>query len=101
MRRLRCSAPESSIELPVRSCLIAGGPSEEQSQSAGKLIMVRDVERAHDLAFRGHQLCERRIDHVLAGIGQPNQDTAPVVGMIMPGDKSAVGEPVYAIGHGS
>ena len=61
--------------------------------------MIRGVERAHDLAFRGHQLCQRRIDHVLAGIGQLNQNTATVLGMIMPGDKSAVGEPVYAIGH--
>ena len=61
--------------------------------------MIPGVERAHDLAFRGHQLCQRRIDHVLAGIGQPNQDTAPILGMIMPGNKSAVGEPVYAIGH--
>jgi len=63
--------------------------------------MVPGAERAHDLAFRGHQLCQRSIDHVLAGVGQLNQDTAPVLGMIMPGDKSTVGEPVYAIGHRS
>jgi hypothetical protein len=42
---------------------------EEQPQTAGKLIMVRDIQSVQDLPLRHHQLGERSIDNVLARIG--------------------------------
>ena len=48
---------------------VGGRMGEEQPQTAGKLIMVRDIQSVQDLPLRDHQLCERSIDNVLARIG--------------------------------
>jgi hypothetical protein len=56
------SAPEKLSPVGARM-------REEQPQTAGKLIMVRDIQSVQDLPLRDHQLGERSIDNVLARIG--------------------------------
>jgi hypothetical protein len=78
---------------------IAAVGREQPPQAASKLIMVRDIQGSQDLALRAHQLRQRRIDCLPPGIGQLNQYTPTIIGMILPRDEPAVGEPVHPIGH--
>jgi len=61
--------------------------------------MIGDVQGSHDLPFCSHQLSHCRIYHVFASIGQLNQNTTTIIGVILPARQSSLDEPVYAVGH--
>ncbi len=50
--------------------------------------MLGDVQTRPGSPLRGQQLGQRRVDCVLARLGQLNQYAAPVVGVILPDDEA-------------
>jgi hypothetical protein len=74
---------------------------EQQPQTARQLIMVCRVQTIQNPAFSRHQFCQCGIYRLPASICQLDENAAPVVWVILPGNEASVGEPVYPIGHRS
>ena len=49
----------------------------------------------------GKQVGQGRIDSRAARVGEPNEHSAPILGVIFPFDQSARSQPVDPIGHGA
>jgi hypothetical protein len=63
--------------------------------------MVCSIQGADDATLGSHELGEGSVDDAFAGIGELHEYTAAVLGMVVPGDESTLGEPVHAIRHRS
>lgn len=92
-------SPRRQLSQTLRLSAIATVPGEQQPQATGELIMLCDVQRGQDPTFCGQQLCQRRVHCLPARFGQLNQHAAPIIGVILPGDQPARGEPVHPVGH--
>ena len=63
--------------------------------------MVCSGQAIQNLALGRHQFCQRGIDRLPAGVGQLDEDAAPIIGVILPDDQASPGEAIYPIGHGA
>jgi hypothetical protein len=61
--------------------------------------MIGNIQGSNDPPFRSHQFSQRRIDNVPPRIGQLDQNTTAIIGMIVPPDQSSLDEPVHAVSH--
>lgn len=61
--------------------------------------MLGNIENSQDLTLRRHQLCQRRVYRIPAGLRQLNQDAASIIGVILPRDKPSVSESIHPVRH--
>jgi hypothetical protein len=63
--------------------------------------MVGNIQCSHDLALCRDQLSQRRIDRIPASVGQLNQDTPPIIRVILSCYQPSLDKPVHPVRHRS
>jgi hypothetical protein len=63
--------------------------------------MVGNIQGSHDLALCRDQLSQRCIDGIPASVGQLNQDTPPIIRVILSCYQPSLDKSVYPVRHRS
>jgi hypothetical protein len=63
--------------------------------------MIGNIQCSHNLALCRDQLSQRRIDRIPASVGQLNQNTPPIIRVILSCYQPSLDKPVYPVRHRS